>query len=248
LPGSFQPNDDTRVLPQPSGPRGAYGLPAAALVFCCFNRNHKIQPACFDVWMQLLARVPDSVLWLLAAEPTTADHLRHEARRRGIDGARLIFAEEERYEAYLARYVHADLFLDTAPFNGGATVSDAVSMGVPLLTCAGESFASRMAGSILNALGLPQLVTHSLEEYAERAIELATDRTHLTQLRRRLAERRGACGFFDTDRYRRAIEAAYTAMWERHTAGLPCAELTIPGPAVRGPSVPGPPVPSDPSA
>jgi protein O-GlcNAc transferase len=228
LPGCFQPNDDARTLPIEIKPRGAYGLPADALVFCCFNRNNKFVPSCFDVWMRLLGRVPGSVLWLLATDLTAADNLRHEAARRGIDAARLIFAGEEPYDAYLARYPHADLLLDTVPFNGGTTVSDAVSMGIPVLTCAGESFASRMAGSILCALGLPELVTHSLDEYSERALELAIDRARLAELRRSLLQRRGSRGFFDTDRYRLGLESAYAAMWERYTAGLAPADITIP--------------------
>jgi protein O-GlcNAc transferase len=228
LPDSFQPNDDARILPTETRPRSAYGLPENGLVFCCFNRNSKLLPACFDVWMGLLDRIPGSVLWLLATDPIAAQNLRREAARRGIDAGRLIFAGEESYEGYLARYAHADLFLDTTPFNGGATVSDAVSVGIPVLTCAGDSFASRMAGSILSALGLPELVTHSLAEYSSRALELAADRTHLAELRRTLVQRRGRGGFFDTDRYRLGLEAAYTAMWERHSAGLDAADITIP--------------------
>ncbi len=229
LPGSFQPNDDARSFCADGQPRGAYGLPDDALVLCCFNRNNKLTPACFDVWMRLMARVPDGVLWLLATDPVAADNLRREADARGVAAHRLIFGAEEPYDAYLARYRHADLFLDTAPFNGGATVSDAVSMGVPVLTCAGESFSSRMAGSILTALGLSDLVTHTLDEYLERALQLAADRARLRQLRHMLTQHRGS-GFFDTDRYRIGLESAYTAMWERGVAGLPPADITIPAP------------------
>jgi predicted O-linked N-acetylglucosamine transferase (SPINDLY family) len=232
MPRSFQPTDDSRVLPAGGRTRGDVGLPADALVFCSFNRNHKFNPACFDVWSRLLHEVPDSVLWLLASESATADNLRREAARRNIDPARLVFAADAPYDEYLARYLHADLFLDTTPFNGGATVSDAVSMGLPVLTCAGESFASRGAGGILRALDLPELVTHSLEDYFRRAMELATDRTRLGELRRILLQRRAdGAGYFDTDGYRRALEAAYAAMWERHAGGLPPDDVTIPPPA-----------------
>ena len=227
LCGGFQPNDDRRDL-QPSGrPRGAFGLPDAGFVFCCFNRNTKLNPACFDVWMRLLKAVPGSVLWLLASNPAAEHNLRREAVLRGVDAARLIFAGDVPYADYMARYAHADLVLDTLPFNGGTTVSDAVSMGVPVLTCAGDSFAGRMAGSILTALGLSDLITASLADYEALALDLAAHPERVHALRETLRERHARHSFFDTDRYRRSLESAYERMWERHAAGLPPAAFHV---------------------
>jgi predicted O-linked N-acetylglucosamine transferase (SPINDLY family) len=220
LPGSFQPNDDRRVAAEPRG-RSAFGLPAEAFVFCCFNRNNKLNPRCFDAWMRLLEAVPHSVLWLLATDPIAESNLRREAAVRGVDAGRLVFAPDAPYGEYLARYACADLFLDTLPFNGGATVSDAVSMGLPVVTCAGDSFAARMAGSVLTCLGLSELVTRSMEEYEATARNLASQPERLVSLRRSLEGKRSAHPFFDTDRYRVHLEAAYHIMWERHQAGLP---------------------------
>ena len=226
MPECFQPNDDRRPpVPEPP-PRKELGLPEQAFVFCSFNRNNKLNPPCFEVWMRLLRSVPQGVLWLLATDPASEENLCREAAARGIDPGRLVFAREAPYLEYLARYRRADLFLDTLPFNGGATVSDAVSMGVPVLTCAGESFAARMAGSVLTSLGLPELITSSLEEYEAAATALARDPQRLGQLRRRL-ERSPSQTFFDTDRYRRHLESAYRTMWELHMAGRPPAAFTV---------------------
>ena len=227
MPDCFQPNDDRRPsVPEPP-PRKDLRLPEQAFVFCCFNRSNKLNPPCFEVWMRLLRSVPQGVLWLTATDPACEENLRREAAARGVDPGRLVFAHEAPYLEYLARYRRADLFLDTLPFNGGATVSDALSMGLPVLTCAGDSFAARMAGSVLTSLGLPDLVTHTLEEYATAAIALAQDPQRLGQLRRSL-ERSPSQTFFDTDRYRRHLESAYRTMWESHRAGRPAAAFAVP--------------------
>ena len=196
-------------------------------MFCCFNRSTKLNPACFDLWMRLLGGVPGSVLWLLASNPLAEQNLRREAARRGVDAGRLVFAGDVPYADYLARYTHADLFLDTLPFNGGATVSDALSMGVPVLTCAGESFAGRMAGSILTTLGIPELIATSLDDYGARALQLARRPERLRALRETLHSAPAQHHFFDTDRYRRSLESAYRQMWERHAAGLPPAACYV---------------------
>jgi protein O-GlcNAc transferase len=227
LAGGFQPSDDRRPLAPPTPPRAALGLPDEARVLCSFNRTCKITPAIFSVWMRLLQQLPDAVLWLLATHPAAADHLRREAATRGIRPDRLVFVGQVDYPTYLARYRHADLFLDTAPFNGGATVSDALSMGVPVVTLAGESFAGRMAGSALNALGLTELVTGSLAGYEATALELARDAGRLGDLRARLERARHDHPFFDTDRYRAGLEAAYATMVSRSTAGLQPASFTV---------------------
>jgi protein O-GlcNAc transferase len=220
LPDSYQPNDDRRRLPAPSGSRAVFGLPEQGFIFCSFNRNTKMNPACFDIWMRLLQAVPGSVLWLLASSPAAEENLRREAAARGVHPGRLVFAGDVPYENYLARYAHADLFLDTWPFNGGATVSDALWMGLPVLTCAGETFSARMAGSLLAGLGFPELVTGSLTDYASAALKLAANLGELAAIRSRLTLLHSQHAFFDTDRYRLHLEAAYQTMWERNLSGL----------------------------
>jgi predicted O-linked N-acetylglucosamine transferase (SPINDLY family) len=220
LPDCFQANDDRRTaVPTPT--RAAVGLPDGVLVFCCFNTNGKHSPPLFDVWCRLLAAVPGSVLWLIAGSSEIRDNLRREAVQRGADPGRLVFAGSLPYSLHLARVALADLFLDTFPFSAGATASDALWAGVPLLTCTGEAYASRMAGSLLRALGLPELITHSLEEYAERALALARDPATLAALRSRLRENRHTRGVFDTTPFCRRLERAYVAMVERAGRGEP---------------------------
>ncbi|OGA46580.1 MAG: hypothetical protein A3F74_18460 [Betaproteobacteria bacterium RIFCSPLOWO2_12_FULL_62_58] len=184
--------------------------------------SYKINPPVFDVWMRLLEGVEGSVLWLVAGSATVKSNLRREAENRGVEPSRLVFAPRLAYADHLARFKLADLFLDTLPFNAGTTASDALWAGVPVLTCSSEAFASRMAGSLLNAVGLPELVTHNMEEYEVLALKLATTPGALGELRTRLARNRTTCPLFDTDRFRRHIEAAYITMWERYQrAGLP---------------------------
>jgi predicted O-linked N-acetylglucosamine transferase (SPINDLY family) len=236
LEGSFQPNDDRRPAPPPTPPRTSFGLPEHGLVFCCFNRNAKLNPTVFEIWMQLLHRTPGSVLWLLATHAAAADNLRREAAARGVAPERLVFAAQVPYLDYLARYRHVDLFLDTSPFNGGATVSDALTMGVPVLTVAGASFAGRMAVCLLHNLGLSELVVSTLAEYEATALALAAEPGRLHALRQRLAQLRLDHPWFDTDRYRETLEGAYRRMWERHAAGLPPCSFVVP----RRPAPPGP--------
>jgi protein O-GlcNAc transferase len=181
----------------------------------------------FDVWMRLLRSLPGGVLWLLGQEPCVVSNLEKEAASRGIDSKRLVFAKRAAYEEYLARYRLADLFLDTLPFNAGATASDALWAGLPVLTCSGQSFAARMAGSLLSAVGLPELITHSLEDYEALALRLARNPEELADKKRKLVASRAACPLFDTDRFRRNIERAYTEMWRRFQNGLPPADLDI---------------------
>jgi predicted O-linked N-acetylglucosamine transferase (SPINDLY family) len=227
LPDTFQANDARPAPPTPSPTRGAVGLPGDGFVFCCFNNSYKITPAVFDVWMRLLRAVAGSVLWLLAADEAVARNLRQAAEMRQVAPDRLIFAPRVGYAAYVARYRLADLFLDTLPFNGGTTASDALWAGLPLLTCCGEAFHSRMAGSLLRAAGVPELVTHSLDDYAAVALRLARDPAALSGIRARLVANRDRCPLFDTDRFRRHLEAGYQAMWDRCQRGEPPAELAV---------------------
>ena len=213
LPDTFQANDATRRIGRVPG-RSEMGLPESGFVFCSFNNSNKITPTMFDIWMRLLGAMEGSVLWLLGGNTSIERNLRREAEDRGIAANRLIFAPRVGYSDYLARYQLADLFLDTLPFNAGTTASDALWAGLPLVTCAGEVFAARMAGSLLNSAGLPDLVTHSLDEYEALALRLARDGEALTGIKTKLAQNRLTCPLFDTDRFRRHIEAAYLQMWK----------------------------------
>jgi protein O-GlcNAc transferase len=227
LPDSFQANDDRRRINEKIPTRLEAGLPEFGFVFCSFNNSYKISPAIFDVWTRLLKAVAGSVLWLVADNVTVENNLRREAANRSIEPRRLIFAPRLQYADHLARFQLADLFLDTVPFNAGTTASDALWTGVPALTCAGEAFASRMAGSLLNAIGLPELITYNLEDYEALAHKLAIQPAMLNEIRARLAKNRGIHPLFNTDRFRRHIEAAYTAMWERYQRGEPPESFAV---------------------
>jgi protein O-GlcNAc transferase len=219
MPDTFQVNDSRRLVAGPAPSRAAVGLPDGAFVFCSFNGNAKVTPEMFDIWMRLLREVGGSVLWMLANDAVTEHNLRREAQNRGIAPDRLVFARQTGYADYLARYLLADLFVDTLPFNGGTTVSDALWAGVPVVTCSGEAFAARMGGSLLHAIGLPDLIATSLEAYEGLARRLATDPQLLAQTKAKLAVNRATHPLFDTDRFRRHIEAAYTVMYQRHRRG-----------------------------
>jgi predicted O-linked N-acetylglucosamine transferase (SPINDLY family) len=192
------------------------------LVFCSFNIMAKIVPPTFDIWMRLLKGVEGSVLWLSSANPVAADNLRREAEIRGVDGARLVFAPfVADAEDHLARLSLADLFLDTLPYNAHAGGSDALWAGVPIVTCKGTTFAGRVGASLLNAVGLPDLVAESLESYEALALRLALDREHLATVRATLTRNRNTCALFDTARFTRHLETAFAAMWERQQNGDP---------------------------
>jgi len=228
LPDCFQANDDRRAISDRIFSRAEQGLPEEAFVFCCLNNSHKINAPMFDIWMRLLAYVPGSVLWLLGDEAAVQDNLRREAASRGVDAQRLVFAARVPYPEHLSRLGLADLFLDTLPFNAGATASDALWAGLPLLTCAGDAFAARMGGSLLHAVGLPELITFSAEQYEMKAVELALRPRDLESLRRRLADNRSRAPLFDTNRFRRHLEAAYCEMWLRHASGQEPSSFSVP--------------------
>jgi len=226
LPECFQANDDRRAHPEPTA-RSELGLPEQAVVLCCFNNSYKLNPSFFEVWMRLLAARSDAVLWLVAALPIVEQNLRREAAARGIDPSRLHFAPRLPYEQHLARLAAADLFLDTLPFNGGTTVSDALWMGVPVLTCSGQAFAARMGGSLLTAMGLPELITTDLVHYEQRALELLEQPQRLAALRGKLLQARSTSPLFDTTRFTRHFEAALIAIQERLERGLPTEHLSV---------------------
>jgi protein O-GlcNAc transferase len=177
--------------------------------------------------MRLLKRVAGSVLWLAEPEPVACANLRAEAEARGIDATRIVFAPRLPLAEHRARQRAADLFLDTPTFNAHTTASDALWVGLPVLTCAGASFSSRLAASVLRAAGLPELVSASLAEYEQCAFALATDAPRLAALRTRLAQQRATLPLFDTSRFVRDLEAAYSAIWARRVAGLPDADLQV---------------------
>jgi predicted O-linked N-acetylglucosamine transferase (SPINDLY family) len=222
---SYQVNDCKRPLAQRTLSRAELGLPASGFVFCSFNASYKITPETFDSWMRILSAVPDSVLFLLGSSAVAERNLRHEALARGVAPQRLIFGRSLPFADYLARYGAADLFLDTLPYNAGTTASDALWAGLPLLTCPGQSFAARMAASLLTAAGLPELIAADRSDYERLAIELATDPQRLARLKQKLTDNRLRCPLFDTATATRNIEALYRQMYDRLLSGLPPEHL-----------------------
>jgi len=227
LPDTFMPTERWAIDAR-TPTRAEAGLPEGGFVFCCFNTPYKIAPEVFDIWMRLLRQVEGSVLWLSGMVPMAADNLRRQAQARGVDGGRLIFAPRlERKEDYLARLRQADLFLDTLPYNAHATASDALWAGVPVLTRSGATFAGRVAASLLRAVGLPELITPSAQDYEALALKLAREPALLAEIKDKLARNRDTCPLFDTARYARHLEAAYTTMWEIQQRGKPPKSFAV---------------------
>ena len=227
LPHSYQPNDAKRALADRTFTRAEIGLPPQGFVFCCFNNNYKITPAMFDCWMRILRRVEGSVLWLLLDNPAAADNLRRQAVRKDVSADRLVFAERIDLPGHLARHRVADLFLDTLPYNAHTTASDALWAGLPVLTCTGEAFASRVAASLLRAVRLPELIASTPEQYEDLAVGLAADPLRLACVKQRLAENRLTAPLFDIELYTRHVEAAYSMIYERYQADLPADHMHI---------------------
>jgi protein O-GlcNAc transferase len=230
LPNSYQANNyrDDMFSTGEACTRAQAGLPEAGFVLCCFNNNYKIAPDVFGIWMRILKQLEGSVLWLLQDNPTAAINLRKEAANRDVDPARLIFAPRMSLPEHLARHRLADLFLDTLPYNAHTTASDALWAGLPVLTRIGETFAGRVAASSLSAIGLAELITTSPEAYEALAIELATKPEKLSSIKNKLAQNRLTAPLFDTERFTRHLEAAYTAMYARHQADLPPDHIYVP--------------------
>ncbi len=216
MPHCYFASDTTRAPVGPPASRAACGLPDDAFVYCSFNNSFKILPDVFSIWMRLLARTPQSVLWLLEANADARSNLRAEATRVGIAPNRLIFAAKVPKAEHMTRQACADLFLDTAPYGAHTTANDALLAGLPVLTCAGETFASRVAGSQLHAIGLPELVTSNFADYEALALALASDPTTLAELRARLARNRGTQPLFDMASYARDFENGLERMWREH--------------------------------
>ena len=227
LPDCYQANDAGKAIAPATPSRAELGLPEQGFVFCCFNQSYKFTPEIFDVWMRLLKRFDGAVLWLLHSNDAATTNLRREAELRGVDPHRLTFAPKMELSAHLARHRAADLFLDTLPCNAHTTASDALWAGLPVLTCLGSTFAGRVAASLLRAIGLPELVTANLEAYEALATELASDPARMAVLRQKLEDNRFHEPLFDTDRYRRHIEAAYDTMWQRRQRGEPAEGFAV---------------------
>lgn len=222
----YQPNDRKRqVAACPT--RAEVGLPEDAVVYCCFNGTQKFNAYTYDRWMRILHGTPKSVLWLLSGTDETNERLRVEAEKRGIDRSRIVFADKRANAFHLARYQLADLFLDTFPYGAHTTASDALWLGVPILTFPGRSFAARVCGSLVTAAGLPELVCNSADEYVARAIELGNDRTLLAAMRLRLEANRSKCVLFDVELLVKSLEGLYEQMWTEYAEGrLPQPDLS----------------------
>ena len=224
---SYQVNDSRRSIPEPIFTRGELGLPEHGFVFCCFNNNYKILPSTFDSWMRILKACDGSVLYLYAENPWVEKNLKKEAEVRGVAAERIIFGQRLASAEYLARYLACDLFLDTAPYNAGTTASDALWAGLPVLTFKGETFAGRMASSLLNSIGLNELITSTPEEYEELAIELANNPERLAAIKRKLADNRNTAPLFDTDSFTKNLEFAYIQMYRRYIEGTSLDHICI---------------------
>lgn len=227
LPDCYQINDSKRAIAERSYSREELGLPSDGFVFCCFNNSYKIQPATFDIWMRLLARVTGSVLWLLEDNTATSANLRREAERRGVAADRLVFARRLPLADHLARHRAADLFIDTSPCNAHTTASDALWAGLPVLTLRGESFAGRVASSLLKAAELGELITESPSQYEELAFELAMDRQRLDAIQVKLRMNRLSTALFNSSVSTKHLEMAYLAIFDRHQARLPVEHVLV---------------------
>lgn len=232
LPDSYQPHSRySHIGAAPS--RTAAGLPEQGFVFCCFNQAYKITPTMFTLWCRLLAACPGSVLWLLK-DSMAEGNLRNLALSQGVAPHRLVFATDLPQAEHLGRLQLADLVLDTLPFNAHTTASDALWAGVPIITCAGQTFASRVAASLLHAIDLPELATPDLDAYYALALELASDADRLATVKQALADKRMTTALFDIDLYTRNLERLYRRMWQRHQDGDAPATLDTRAPASPG--------------
>tara|TARA_Y100000590_G_scaffold370707_1_gene432700 strand:- start:2953 stop:5133 length:2181 start_codon:yes stop_codon:yes gene_type:complete len=228
LPGSFMANDSTKKISSRFFKKEELGLPEEGFVFCSFNNYYKITPKIFDVWMRLLKKVKNSVLWLAEGNNIAISNLQREANQRGVDSNRLIFAKRTKLLAdHLARHKAADLFIDTIPYNGHSTASDALWSGLPLLTLAGKSFASRVSASLLNALGLSELITYTEKEYEDLALKLANNPNQLKELKNKLEKNKLDKPLFDTKLFTNNIELAYVKIYKKYLQNLPFENIEI---------------------
>jgi predicted O-linked N-acetylglucosamine transferase (SPINDLY family) len=227
LPNSYQANDNQRIISEKKFSKAESGLPENSFVFACFNNNYKITPSTFDLWSRILRKLESSVLWLLADNPSARENLIKEAAARGIDSCRLVFAERLPISEHLARHDLADLFLDTLPYNAHTTCSDALWAGLPVLTLMGHTFPGRVSSSLLSAMGLSELVTHTQEEYEALAIGLAKNPLKLSDIKWKLANNRLSAPLFNTPLFAKNLENAYIEMHGRYHAGLEPDHIVI---------------------
>jgi len=216
LPQCYQPNDRKRPIGKPPS-RESCNLSEGAFVFCCFNQMFKITPKVFGVWLHLLEEVPNSVLWLLDCNQWAKQNLIKFATEQGVSADRLVFAPRVSIADHLARHIHADLFLDTQPYNAHTTCSDALWMGVPVLTCVGDTFAARVAGSLLSTAELPELITYSLQDYENKALYLANHPAELEKIKQNLLTSKLTSALFDTAKFAHALEDIYQTMWQQYS-------------------------------
>jgi predicted SAM-dependent methyltransferase len=228
LPHTYLPTDAGIKISERMPTREEYGLPPSGAIFCSFNHDYKINPPVFEAWMNILKQTPGSVLWLMARNELIKSNLRKEASKRGVDPDRLVFATRvPKVEDHLARYRLADLFLDTTPYNAHTTAADALMAGLPVITYMGHAFPGRVASGLVNAIGLPELVTHSLEEYQQLAIELANDQNKLAALKDKLQHNKKTYPLFNTRQFCRDVEEAWTTMWRRYQNGKAPASFMV---------------------
>lgn len=227
LPDTYMVTDGKRITSEQKPSRAQAGLPEDGIVYCCFHNGYKITPEIFDIWMRLLKAVPGSAVWLRVDDDTAVRNLRREADARGIDPDRLVNTERMDMPDHMARHALADFYLDTLPYNAHSSASDALMAGLPVVTCTGESFASRVAASLLRALDMPELITETLEDYEALALKLARNPDYLSGVREKLARNRETQPLFDCARFCRHIEAAYEAMFERWRTGKQPAAIEV---------------------
>jgi predicted O-linked N-acetylglucosamine transferase (SPINDLY family) len=227
MPHSYLIAEPEPPLPNAPVKRGPYGLPENGFVYCSFSSTYKLEPRIFSAWMNILTQVPDAVLWMFSPGPMIAENLRREAQARGVAPERLVFAPFLPRPEHVLRHRAADLFLDALVYNAAATASLALQTGLPVLTCLGDTFASRVGASLLHTVGLPELIAPDLEEYERRAIELARQPEALRQLREKLACQLPNSPLFDTQRFVRNLERAYRAMWDIYSQGRPPQSLNV---------------------
>jgi predicted O-linked N-acetylglucosamine transferase (SPINDLY family) len=229
LPDSYKLEYSTRKVSSKIFTKEEMGLPKNSFVFCCFNNNFKITPNVFNIWMNILKNVKDSVLWLMIKgdNQTVKNHLKKEALKKGIESDRLIFANRVPLSDHLARLKLADLFIDTMPYNAHTTASDALWVGLPVLTLCGETFASRVAASMLNAIGLNELITSTAKEFEDLAIELANNTKKLQQIKNKLNNNKISKPLFNTKLFTKNIEKAYSIIYEEYLKKLPIKNIEI---------------------
>jgi predicted O-linked N-acetylglucosamine transferase (SPINDLY family) len=227
MPHSYQANDSTKEISKKIFTKKELGLPEDSFVFCCFNQSYKINPETFDLWIEILANVNQSVLWLFETDPIASKNLKKEIKLKGLDPSRIIFAKKMPLSDHLARHQLASLSIDSFPYTTGVTCSDALWAGLPVLTRIGNSFASRMAASLLTAIGLTEMIVKTKKEYKDLAIEIATNKEKLNQIKNKLQKNRLTNPLFDTNLFTKNIEELYSIMYQRYHSDLPADHIEI---------------------